>query len=246
MASLPPGTCCLEGFVHNGTPTGSIVQDADSGIEYYIAKPAVDSNKVIIYLTDIFGLRLVNHQLIADNFARQGFLAVIPNLFANDPIPFPRPTDFDFGAWRARHTVEIVQPIVQAAYEYVQNQFSNVDKFFSVGYCFGAKYVVKLLGEGKLNAGYLAHPSFVTEDELRNIKAPISIAAAETDAIFTVELRKKSEEILKELKAQYVITLYSGVAHGFASRGELKDELSIWSQEAAFYQAVQWFNRFSK
>ena len=32
-----------------------------------------------------------------------------------------------------------------------------------------------------IDAGYMAHPSFVDEDELEGFKAPLSIAAAETD-----------------------------------------------------------------
>jgi hypothetical protein len=55
---------------------------------------------------------------------------------------------------------------------------------------------------GKFDAGYVAHPSFVEEDELRDMKGPLSIAAAETDSIFPAEKRHRTEEVLKEMVAQ--------------------------------------------
>ncbi|KAK9321812.1 dienelactone hydrolase [Lipomyces orientalis] len=245
MASLPPGSCCMEGYAHHGEPVGTITKYTDFDI--YVAKPPVATDKVIVYLTDIFGMPFTNHKLIADNFAQQGFLTVIPNLFYDDHVPFPRPDGFDlFPGWVSRHQPEHTEPIIDKTFEYVKKEFPAVTKFFSVGYCFGAKYVVRLLDEGKLTAGYIAHPSFVTEDELRAIKAPLSIAAAETDPIFPDEKRHQSEVILKEIKATYNIVLYSSVEHGFAVRGDMSNEVVTWSQEAAFFQAVQWFNRFSK
>jgi hypothetical protein len=62
----------------------------------------------------------------------------------------------------------------------------------------------------KIDVGYCAHPSFVEEAELRDMKGPLAIAAAETDAIFPEEKRHRTEEILKEMGATYQINLYSG------------------------------------
>ena len=59
--------------------------------------------------------------------------------------------------------------------------------------------------QGKLDAAYTAHPSFVEEAELKDMKGPLSIAAAETDIIFPNEKRHRTEDILKELKVPYQI-----------------------------------------
>ena len=59
--------------------------------------------------------------------------------------------------------------------------------------------------QGKLDASYTAHPSFVEEAELKDMKGPLSIAAAETDMIFPNEKRHQTEDILKELKIPYQI-----------------------------------------
>merc|ERR1712000_451033 len=99
---------------------------------------------------------------------------------------------------------------------------------------------------GKIDAGYTAHPSFVEGDELRDVKGPLAIAAAETDAIFPTEKRHETEQILKDLGLPYQINLYSGVEHGFAVRGDPEYRVGLYAKENAFLQAVQWFEEHLK
>jgi dienelactone hydrolase len=123
-------------------------------------------------------------------------------------------------------------------------------KIGSVGYCFGAKYVTRFMGpsssqgKGGIDVGYVAHPSFVNEEELQAIQGPYSIAAAETDHIFSAELRRKSEEILAATGQPYQINLFSGVSHGFAVRCDLQDKWQRFAKEQAFLQAVTWFDHY--
>lgn len=117
-----------------------------------------------------------------------------------------------------------------------------------MGYCFGGKYVVRHLhpDAGKIDVAYTAHPSFVEPDELRQIKGPLSISAAETDHIFPTEKRHESEEILKKLARPYQVNFYSGVEHGFAVRGDPSYRHGTYAKENAFLQAVQWFEEYLK
>lgn len=115
-----------------------------------------------------------------------------------------------------------------------------------VGYCFGAKYVIQqLTNDTKVSAGAVAHPSFVSIDEVAEIKKPLLISAAETDQIFTDELRKDTEQKLKEIKARYQIDFFSGVSHGYACRGDPKDPVIKYAKEKTFADQVHWFNTFS-
>lgn len=95
-----------------------------------------------------------------------------------------------------------------------------------------------------IDVGFVAHPSFVEEEELAAISGPLAIAAAETDSIFPAELRHKSEEILKETGLPYQVTLYSGVSHGFAMRADLSKKPEKFAREQAFAQAVAWFGEY--
>ncbi|KAK9454829.1 dienelactone hydrolase [Dipodascopsis uninucleata] len=243
MASNVPGDCCLTGIEHDGKPLGSI--SVEDGIETYFAISKEPTTKVILYITDIFGMPFNNHKLLADRFAKCGYTTVIPNLFGDDAIPSPRPADFDFAGWRERHGIDEISKILTSTIDVIKKKFPEMKQLFGTGYCFGAKYVVRLMGEEILAAGFIAHPSFVSEDEVKAMKGPLSIAAAETDAIFPKEKRHLTEDILTEKKDTYMITLYSQVSHGFATRGNLDNATAKWSMEAAFNQAVAWFNRFS-
>lgn len=44
----------------------------------------------------------------------------------------------------------------------------------------------------------------------------------------------------------YQMTLYSGVEHGFAVRGDISKPDIKFAKEAAFLQAVQWFDEYLK
>ena len=105
------------------------------------------------------------------------------------------------------------------------------------------QYVVRHFRSG-IDVGYLAHPSFVEEEELEGITGPLSIAAAETDSIFPADKRHKSEEILKKTGKPYQINLYSGVVHGFSVRGDSSNKVERFAREQAFLQAVQWFDNW--
>lgn len=105
------------------------------------------------------------------------------------------------------------------------------------------QYVVRHYKSG-IDVGFVAHPSFVEEEELEAITGPLSIAAAETDSIFPTPKRHKSEEILRKSALPYQINLYSGVIHGFAVRCDLSKKIERFAKEQAFLQAVHWFDEW--
>lgn len=173
----------------------------------------------------------------------------MPDLFHGDPVPLNKPDDYDIMAWLKGppgHMPNRVDPVIEEVIKELRGKH-GVKRLGAAGYCFGAKYVVRFAAEGKgVDVGYVAHPSFVETDELKAMAGPLSIAAAETDQIFPAEKRRESEDVLKDMKIPYQITLYSGVVHGFAVRAEIKDAEAKFAKEAAFEQAVVWFNHWLK
>jgi len=242
MASHPPSHCCTVGVKHEGEPTGKKTTIGNN-IEAYIAEPTgktVHKDTAIFIAPDVIGI-WQNSQLIADQFAANGYYTLIPDLFDGDALSLNRPKDFDFQAWRGRHPAEKVDKYIEAAITDLKGK--GFKKIGAVGYCFGAKSVVRFMAKGKgVDVGYVAHPSFVDEEELAAITGPLSIAAAETDGIFPAEKRHKSEIILKDSKVPYQINLYSGVEHGFTVRGDMSNKVAKFGKEQAFIQAVQWFD----
>ncbi|KUJ06765.1 alpha/beta-hydrolase [Mollisia scopiformis] len=248
MASNPPSTCCTVGVKHEGQPVGKSIKIGST--EAYVAEPTgktVHKDTAILFLPDVIGI-WQNSQLMADQYAANGYFTLMPDLFNGDPLTLNRPDGFDFMAWLNKgtggnnpHTYEAVDPIVEKSIKYLQEQ--GYKKIGAVGYCFGAKYVARFMAKGKgIEVGYMAHPSFVDEDELAAIAGPLSISAAETDEIFPAEKRHKSEIILVETKQPYQINLFSGVVHGFSVRCDVSKKHEKFAKEKAFLQAVQWFD----
>ncbi|KAF4122064.1 Dienelactone hydrolase [Geosmithia morbida] len=252
MASNPPGPCCVRGNLFGGEPKGKLTKLADDKTDAYIATasgPNAESRKntAILIVTDIFGI-WPNSKLIADEFAVEGYTTLVPDLFNGDQASLNPPAGFDIFKWLAEgtggknpHTKEIVDGIVAEAIKTLKGQ--GFTKIGAVGYCFGAKYVVRQAKLG-IDVAYVAHPSFVDEEELASLKIPFAIAAAETDTIFPNEKRYQSEEILKKTGVPYQINLYQGVEHGFAVRGDLSKKVVKYAKKSAFNQAIEWFEEF--
>jgi len=238
MASNPPGECCTVMVRHEGEPTGELAQI--DGIDVYIATPSsktAKSNKAIILLTDVNGI-YTNPQLIADQLAENGYYVIIPDFLHGDPYS----SGTSLEEWLAKHGTAVTDPIVDKMVKGLKEK--GYEKIGGIGYCFGARFVVRFLKEGQINAGFLGHPSFVQEKELEEIQGPLSIAAAEIDSIFTVDKRHKSEEILSKVGMPYQINLYSQAQHGFAVRGDLTVPAVKFANEQAFVQARTWFDNW--
>ncbi|KAK5078697.1 hypothetical protein LTR51_000887 [Lithohypha guttulata] len=239
MASNPPGSCCYKGVQHEGETIGRFEHMDD--VEVYISETSDKSTEHgILIITDVIGHRFKNVQLVADTFAKNGYFVYMPDLFNGNPIPLNRPDDFDFPKWLSNYGTGVEDPIMEKSIKTMREKY-GVKRVGAVGYCFGGKYVVRFLKPGQIDVGYSAHPSFVQEDELKGIKGPFAISAAETDHIFPTEKRHRSEEILKEVGQPYQINLYSGVEHGFAVRGDPEKREVQYAKESAFLQALQWF-----
>ncbi len=198
----------------------------------------------------MIGHGFINAQLIADQLAANGYFVVMPDVFQGDPVPLNRPEGFDLMQWLKGppgHGPRTVDPVIDATLVEMRTKL-GCKRIGGVGYCFGAKYIIRHLrpDQGKIEAGYCAHPSFVESQELQEIQGPLSISAAETDTIFPAEKRHESEKILKKTDQPYQINLYSGVEHGFAVRADLNDKEARFAKESAFLQAVQWFEEHLK
>ena len=161
MASLPPGECCTTGIKHEGTPKGTIEKIENSQLSLslpftfyfssgkyswifpvptYFARPASPNGNAILIFSDVFGPVYQNIQLMADDFAAQGYLTVVPDLFNGDPLS-PEPFysgKVDLPEWLTRHDTTTVDPIADAVIGHLRNALM-VKNLAGVGYCFGGK-----------------------------------------------------------------------------------------------------------
>lgn len=246
MASNPPGECCFKGFYHEGTPKGTYATIYD--VNTYVAGTTSPKDKVIVILTDVYGYQFNNANLIADQLAEAGFKVYIPDILFNDPI-VELDGSADFPSWLKNHTPDRTAGVVNKFMSALKKDQNP--KFIGViGYCFGAKFAVQQLDSktGTADVVAIAHPSFVSMEEIAAMdkSKPIIISAAENDEIFSEPLRHQTEDKLKEIGATYQLTLFSGVSHGFACRGDVSQPFIKYAKEKALADQIHWFNYFCK
>ncbi|KAH7191544.1 hypothetical protein BKA60DRAFT_601687 [Fusarium oxysporum] len=207
MTSYPPAQCCTVGFRHEGASQGNAIRITGGKHEAYLATPPPDKAK---------------NRLLADEFASNGYLTLLLDTFNGDPLPVKAVAndEVDIFKWLTGgstgdnpHNEPAVDPIVLNAIKALREEY-GVKKLGAVGILFGH------WNDG-IDAGHLADLSFMDAGELAAINGPVSIAAAETDHIFPAEKRHETEDILIKNGKQYQLTLYSKVAHGFATRCDL-------------------------
>ncbi|CAO1597480.1 hypothetical protein XANCAGTX0491_001288 [Xanthoria calcicola] len=159
-----------------GAPTGEISKIAD--VDVYITKPSDYPHlpsKLLLFLSNATGIHSKNNQLQADKYASEGFVVVMPDQFAGDPLqknvtdpnttPDSNPSmiekvkmgladtakSFMIDMWLARQSQEKVIPLLHKVIEGAKDEFAdavaNGDGVYAVGYCFGGRYVLLLGSE---------------------------------------------------------------------------------------------------
>lgn len=126
----------------------------------------------------------------------------------------------------------------------------------AAGFCWGGKYVTLLSagnasddakssdGKALLEAGFVAHPSFlVIPGDIDPISVPYSVAHPTADMNIGPEQAKTFQKAL-EGKKDVEFVEYEGAKHGFAVRGNPDDEKEKRQGVEAEDQAVRWFQKY--
>ena len=67
---------------------------------------------------------------------------------------------------------------------------------------------------------------YILEYYIKYTNEALTTTFVETDHTFPKESRRRAEDILEEVKATYHLQLFSGVTHGFGTRGDPEVENS--------------------
>lgn len=184
---------------------------------------------------------------MADSFARAGFLVVAPDLFNGTPAPGDiNVPGFNTTMFLNTHGPEQTDPIVAAGIAYIRSL--GTTRIGATGYCYGGRYAFRAggnltsisPGQGA-SAVFAAHPSMLTDDEIKAIQGPASVAAAETDAMMPAARRTEITSLLQGTGKEYSFAVYGGTSHGFGVRVNVTDPRQKFAKEEAFLQAARWF-----
>ncbi|OTA98017.1 hypothetical protein M426DRAFT_70555 [Hypoxylon sp. CI-4A] len=230
-------------IAHEGEPVGT--EQVHNDVTLYITGNLSDVG--VLYLTDVYGIQLLENRLLADSFGRAGYFTVAPDLFNGTPAAsdINGPRDPDTVKFLADHDPETTDPIIATAIEYMLTTI-GVKKVVATGYCFGGRYAFRVLAEGKgVSASFAAHPSMLEDAEISNITGPASIAAADGDQLTPPERRSEMEALLLATGVPYSLALYGGTQHGFGVRANISDPKQKFGKEEAFFQAIRWFGSWA-
>ncbi|KAH7204237.1 Alpha/Beta hydrolase protein [Fusarium oxysporum] len=158
--------------------TGEIIKLND--VDVYVSKPTDyphAPSRLLLLLTGGTGIKSTNNQIQADKFASEGYLVLMPDLFAGDTAPGATAiTDdstsileqfklkavevtksFLIDMWLARVTEERVMPILHKVIDAAREQYADTikqgDGIYAAGYCVGARFVLLLAKQTKTPEG---------------------------------------------------------------------------------------------
>jgi dienelactone hydrolase len=88
-------------------------------------------------VTDVLGI-YANSQFLADDFAANGWLTVIPDLFEGNPVTLDEfNSGIDLRSRLANYTAK-TDPIIDKTIKYLRETL-GIKKIGAAGYCYGAK-----------------------------------------------------------------------------------------------------------
>ncbi|KAM0307415.1 hypothetical protein ACHAPM_000130 [Fusarium culmorum] len=218
------------------------------GLTLYVSKPhkslgyKTPGTRVgVLFLTDIYGLKLKENKELVDNFAKEGYITVAPDLFKGSPAPSEDTPGFNVTEFLAKYPPSVTDPVVAKAIKYIREEL-KVSKVAATGYCYGGRYVFRQLDKkGGVDVGFTAHPSLLQTEEIEAVTKPVSIAGAADDNIFPQPRQAETNAILTKIGKPFSSALYSGTTHGFAVRANTSDPQQAFAKNEAFYQAVRFF-----
>ncbi|TVU19286.1 hypothetical protein EJB05_35426, partial [Eragrostis curvula] len=231
--------CCDNPPTLNPAGGEGKVVDSFGGLKAYLVG-SDDSKAAVILVSDVYGFEAPNLRKIADKVASSGYFVVVPDFFHGDSFVLEN-AERPLSVWLKSHPPVKAFPKAKAVVAALKEK--GVDTVGASGYCWGAKVVVELAKSCEIQAAVLLHPTFVTVDDIKEVKCPISVLGAEIDKISPPELIKQFKKVLSTNSAvSHFVKIFPGVRHGWSVRFRHDDETAVKSAEEALTDMIHWFH----
>lgn len=237
------------------TADRTIRSGADS-IPVYEARPAAAGrHPVIIVIHEIFGLH--EHQRdVARRFAREGYVALAPDLFAREGVA--RLSDFG----RVREAVgkisdrQVLQDLAAVTAFARQRPYARADRVGATGFCWGGRITWLLAAaDQNLSAAVAWYGRILSpqKDDLHpkdpldlvvEVACPVLGLYGEADTGIPVADVRKMEAALKEAGKTAEFVVYPGAPHAFFA--DYRPSYRPEPAKDAWQRALAWFARYLK
>lgn len=199
------------------------VSGRDGAFRAYVARPAGTPKAAVVAIQEIFGVNAVMRGK-ADWLAREGFLAVAPDLFwrLGKDIDITDQTEAEWSQafdYFKRFDIDAGVADIQATIDYARGQVGG-GKVGAVGYCLGGllAYLTAARTTSNASVGYYGVniPAFL--GEAANIKKPLMLHIAGKDGFVDAAAQKQMKD---GLGASALVTLhdYPDRDHAFTREG---------------------------
>jgi len=158
----------------------SLARDGSRNFDAYLARPAQNKAPSVMIFTEMFGTGQ-HHREMADDFARRGFVALIPNLYWRSPFPgelaFQGPDRDAAWARLAAFDVDAGGRDIGTAVNWLRAQpFSN-GKVFALGFCAGGRMAFVAAARANVDAAVSFYGMGIAkhEAEFRRVACPVHL-----------------------------------------------------------------------
>lgn len=189
-------------FSANGTSTSG-----------YVAIPPTKTGPKVVVIQEWWGL--VDHiKDVCDRFAKEGFVALAPDLYHGQTAKSPD----EAGKMMMALRIDQAEKDLRGAVDYLRtNHGATDDKVGVVGFCMGGALALyaatKNPNVGACVVFYGGHPN--VKPDLPNLQAPVLGIYAERDGFVTPAVVHNLERQLKDLGKQCEMHIYPGTDHAF-------------------------------
>jgi len=190
----------------------------------YLATPATGTGPGIVVIQEIFGVNQVMRD-IADDLARQGYHALVPDLFwRQEPgIQITDKTEAEwakaFELYKGFSETKGVQDLIAAA-DTLRSLAGCTGKVGAIGFCLGGKLAYLMATRSNVDASVGYYGVGIEKDigETSAITKPLLLHIAEQDKFTPPEAQQEIKDALSKVPTATVYS-YPGVDHAFARIG---------------------------
>lgn len=203
---------------------------------YVVGNAAKCGGRGIILIHDVWGVDSGRLKGIADQFAKQGYFCVLPDLYRGDNLP----EISLIKDWAKKFPYEkCAADVFDVVLPYIKKQ--GVESVGMIGFCWGCWLIMKLGGDersrGIIKVGVNAHPSIRLEEMVWEKSL---VAIAEDVAYFPqvllsagndhdyVQEGNEYEKLLKgkdgELGKRSAVYSFKDMKHGWVNKGDVEVE----------------------
>ena len=205
-------------------PAITITTADNASMGGYMAMPASGKGPAVVVIQEIFGVNPWVRS-VCDRLAGHGYIAVAPDLFwrMKPGVQLNHAVEAEFKeafALMGKFDFDKGVGDIQAAISHARKAPGANGKVGAVGFCLGGSlaYATACMTDSDASVGYYAVQIEGKLDYAKNIKKPLMLHIAESDAFCPPEAQAKIKDGLKG-NPNVTLHSYAGAGHGFARDG---------------------------